>query len=139
MNHSCGLAIIYRDTILLVHPTNALWTGSFSIPKGLVNDGETYIEAARRKTLEETGIDIPFNLIDDTEYIIKYRNRHTIYKQLHWFKVDITHTSFLGIYQYPILPRNQLQIEEIDWAGFLKKDDAVNRIFWRQTEILDIL
>ena len=37
---SAGLLIIHDNKILLVHPTNAPWYGTFSIPKGEVEEGE---------------------------------------------------------------------------------------------------
>lgn len=140
MDHSCGLAIIYRNKILLAHPTNAPWTGSFSIPKGLVNHGETYLDAAKREALEEVGLEIGDEFINPTEYIIEYRNRHTTYKQLHWFKTDLSQIPFDEVrHLFPVFPRTQLQLDEVDWAGFMAKEEAETRIFWRQAEILNIL
>jgi predicted NUDIX family NTP pyrophosphohydrolase len=45
--------------VLLVHPGGPFWarkdSGSWSIPKGLVDDGEDVLAAARREFAEETG------------------------------------------------------------------------------------
>jgi len=48
-----------RVEVLLVHPGGPLWVnklfGTWSIPKGLVEEGENSLEAARREFHEETG------------------------------------------------------------------------------------
>jgi predicted NUDIX family NTP pyrophosphohydrolase len=60
---SAGL-LMYRKSadglqVLLIHPGGPFWRnkdeGSWSIPKGGVNDGEELIDAARREFEEETG------------------------------------------------------------------------------------
>ena len=44
--------------VLLVHPSgNYNRKAAWSIPKGLPNEGESLEEAARRETLEETGVE----------------------------------------------------------------------------------
>jgi ADP-ribose pyrophosphatase YjhB (NUDIX family) len=58
MDTTCGIYLINKNNqILLVHPINApkfIW----SIPKGLMDKGETYLETALRETFEETNIKI---------------------------------------------------------------------------------
>jgi predicted NUDIX family NTP pyrophosphohydrolase len=55
--------LLYRDTpsgleVLLVHPSgNYNRRAPWSIPKGLPDEGEELEQAARRETLEETGIE----------------------------------------------------------------------------------
>ena len=64
---SAGLAIIYDNMVLLGHTTGRGWYGSYGIPKGGIEEGETHLEAARRETKEELGIKVPKNLIDKRE------------------------------------------------------------------------
>ncbi|MEM1189729.1 MAG: NUDIX domain-containing protein [Pseudomonadota bacterium] len=51
--------------VFLVHPGGPYWTnrdlGAWSIPKGLVEDGESPFDAAFREFGEEVGITIPFD------------------------------------------------------------------------------
>jgi predicted NUDIX family NTP pyrophosphohydrolase len=63
---SAGL-LIYRHSrefleVLLVHPGGPFWArkdeGAWSIPKGLVDEGEDELAAARREVKEELGVDI---------------------------------------------------------------------------------
>src|SRR6185312_12575333 len=58
---SAGL-LLYRGTasdltVLLVHPSGAYnKKAPWSLPKGLVDGAESWEEAARRETIEETGV-----------------------------------------------------------------------------------
>jgi ADP-ribose pyrophosphatase YjhB (NUDIX family) len=85
MRVSAGLLIIWNDKILLGHPTNAKWYGTFTIPKGGVELNETNLEAAIRETKEEIGLE--FNVSDiiiEDENIINYIDKKTgeIYKKI---------------------------------------------------------
>lgn len=60
--------LLYRDgqlglEVLIVHPSgNYNAKAPWSIPKGLPNEGEELEAAARRETLEETGVTAPPSL-----------------------------------------------------------------------------
>lgn len=64
--HSAGILVYrYRDDdlqVLLVHPGGPFWVkkdlGAWSIPKGLLQEGEAPLAAARREFEEETGFAI---------------------------------------------------------------------------------
>ena len=53
--------------VLLAHPGRPFWahkdSGAWTIPKGLINDGEQPMGAARREFAEETGIVPPGPLL----------------------------------------------------------------------------
>jgi predicted NUDIX family NTP pyrophosphohydrolase len=61
---SAGLLLFRRGVqgleVLLAHPGGPFWrdrdTGAWTIPKGIVDEGEELLEAARREFEEETGI-----------------------------------------------------------------------------------
>jgi len=57
VKETCGLFIIHNGRFLIAHPTNG-GISTWSIPKGLKDEGETYEQAAIRETFEETNIDI---------------------------------------------------------------------------------
>ena len=67
MKRSAGLVVYRRKDekteIFLVHPGGPFWRNkeqhAWSIPKGLVEEGEADEEAARREFREETGFEAP--------------------------------------------------------------------------------
>jgi len=135
MKKSAGLVIIKDKKILLCHPTNAKWNGTYSIPKGTLEHCETKIDAAIRETSEEVGILIPTEYIDKKEYVIEYKdNNGEIYKKVYYYVVKIKDLEIPDV-----LPKEQLQIEEVDYAGFLDYETANKKIFWRFKPILELI
>lgn len=62
---SAGLLLYRRRAgleVLLVHPGGPFWAnkdaGAWSIPKGLIGEGEAALTAARREFAEETGLEL---------------------------------------------------------------------------------
>jgi 8-oxo-dGTP pyrophosphatase MutT (NUDIX family) len=139
--HSAGLVILYDNKILLGHTTGRSWYSSYGIPKGGIDDGETPIDAAIRETFEEVGLKINKNQIDPVEYTFSLgytKNKKQIKKIVHYFIVKIDSLSDIGLSTLKI-PKSQLQIEEIDWAGFLDLTEASKRIMKSQKSLLDHL
>jgi ADP-ribose pyrophosphatase YjhB (NUDIX family) len=129
MVHSAGLAIIYKSKILLVHPKNARWTNSYSIPKGHVELGETSLEAAIRETKEEVGIEFHINTIQGPEMELFYlKNKDgKPWKKLSYYIVKIEDLKQIGL-DSEIVPKEQLQATEVDWAGFVPFEEAKTRM-----------
>ena len=54
--------------VLLVHPGGPFWAkkdlGAWSIPKGLADEGEDLLDAAKREFLEETGMVVDGEFLD---------------------------------------------------------------------------
>lgn len=134
---SAGLVIIYDGMILLGHTTGRGWYGSYGIPKGGIEDGEDNISAAIRETYEEVGIKVPRDLINPTEYTFVLTSRdHSFNKTVYYYIVQINELSQLGIKDLKI-PKSQLQVEEIDWAGFLSYKEATKRVMKSQIALLN--
>lgn len=133
MKITAGFVIIHDNKIMLEHPTNQRWWGTYSIPKGEVEDGEDHLTAAIRETEEELGIKIDADEVNpDEKGCVDYTNaKGEIYKKVYYFIVE------------PVgelkIDKSKLQKEEIDWAGFLTKEDAKKRIYWRFKHLLDYL
>ena len=128
---SAGLAIIQKGAILLAHPKGNEWYGTYSIPKGHVEPGEDLLQAAVRETREEVGITVNAEDILDPEtpLFIDYKDpKGLLYKKVYYFIVNPAEP----IRQDAITPDKK----EIDWAGFILKDAAEARIFWRLKPIL---
>ena len=138
MERSAGLVIIHKNSILLGHPTNAPWKGSYSIPKGKIEDGETALEAAIRETREEVGIEFSPEMVEPGEpKVVNYKNKQgKIYKKVFWFVVRIDDSAFIK-HVHPVVPKELLQMNEIDWAGFVDIEEARWRIFRRFEHILE--
>ena len=128
---SAGLVIIQNGSVLLGHPTGQKWWGTYSIPKGQVEEGEDLLQAAIRETREEMGISIDKEDIEDTEpEYVEYKDKKGIpYKRVYYF---------VARPETPIENEAvQLDKKEIDWAGFITKEAAEQRIFWRLKPVLD--
>lgn len=136
---SAGLAIIYNKLILLGHATGNGWYGSYGIPKGGIEDGEDKISAAIRETFEEVGVKVSRNLINPTEHtFVVTSNKYKINKTVYYYVVEIDNLSQIGLKELKI-PKSQLQIKEIDWAGFLSYTEALKRITKSQIGLLNNL
>jgi len=132
MIKSSGTLIIQDKKILLCHPTNSSWYGTYSIPKGLIEENETTFECAKRELKEETGIQIPDEYYNKCEYFIDYKSKDgKSYKRVYYFVANIPN-NFLP----EVISHYDLQLDEVDWAGFLDYDKATKKIFQRQKELL---
>lgn len=132
---SAGLAILKGNKILLGHPTSGPWFGRHSFPKGQIEVGEDLLSTAIRETFEEVGIKIkPERILGEMQTIPYTDKTGKTYKIVHYFVVRVTEKEFPDI-----LPKEQLQTEEIDWAGFLNYEEARKRIFWRFEPVLELI
>ena len=69
---SAGILLYRRRAggveVMLVHPGGPFWAkkdrGSWSIPKGLVDEGEDHLAAAKREFFEETGAPIDGSFVE---------------------------------------------------------------------------
>lgn len=135
---AAGVAIIWDNKILLVHPTNASWRKpTLGIPKGkLDRPDEEPILAALRELEEETSIVLsPDQLDPESHQVIFYKNGKPD-GRLIYFVCNIEDLSEIGL-DSERLPKSTLQEEEVDWAGFLSADDAYPKISTSQLIILD--
>lgn len=132
LNLSAGFAIIQDNEILLVHPTNAKWVGTYSIPKGHVESGEDLFEAAVRETREEIGYQVKEWDAENKPHFVDYIDKKgKLYKRVYYFIVRPSER---------IYPKDlKLQRAEVDWAGFLSKEHARKRIHNKLIKILDHL
>lgn len=139
MIHACGIIVLYENKVLLCHPTNSRWEGTYGVPKGRIEEGEETIDCAVREFFEETGIIIDKDKLN-AKTIITYKNYQSgeAYKELCLYIHKISHLSEIGL-ENEIIPQSQLQLSEIDWCGFMTKDEATPKIFMKQIPVLNFL
>jgi predicted NUDIX family NTP pyrophosphohydrolase len=127
MKESAGTLLYRRQTgrleVLLVHPSgNYNRRAPWGIPKGLLEEGEDLESAARRETIEETGV-TPGPLVSLAS--IEYRKSR---KRVHCFAGEAPADSDPRCASW-----------EIDQAVFLPIDEAKRRIHHDQAPFLDRL
>ena len=136
---SAGLAIIFEGKVLLAHTTGRGWWGSYGIPKGGIDEGESKLDAAIRETYEEVGIKVPMHMIDKTEHTYTLTGKgQRVNKTVYWYIVKIESLSDLKIKDLKI-PKKDLQVEEVDWAGFIPYPEAMKRVMKSQINVINNL
>jgi len=138
MQKGAGIAIILGKKLLICHPTNSAWDNTHSIPKGLIDGDETELQAALRECIEEVGIDLSamVSRLEGPD-VIEYRNKKaTPHKQVTYYVLRINSVSEIGM-ETEIVPNEQLQLAEVDWAGFVAEPELSKKILWRLKSILD--
>ena len=118
---SAGVVIIQDNKILLVHPKNASWWYSWSIPKGGIEENETSRMAAIRETKEEIGLKVaPYNLqrFIPIEYLDK---KGRVYKIVMCYILK-DHPKKIK------LEKLKLQKSEVDYVDFFDYSKAKKRI-----------
>tara|TARA_Y100000389_G_scaffold169467_1_gene175782 strand:- start:501 stop:974 length:474 start_codon:yes stop_codon:yes gene_type:complete len=138
---AAGVAITFEGKVLLVHPTGASWKKSaVGIPKGGIQDGEDILTAAIRELKEETGILLSRDdlLKKEMQSVDKYNSKGDIIQVLNYYIFPIKELSEIGMSSLKV-DKSNLQLEEIDWAGFININDAYPLIHRGQLIILDRL
>ena len=141
MKISAGTCIKYKNKLLFCHPTSSAWFGTYSPAKGGVDSDESLMDAAIRETKEEIGIEITKTMISNSEKPIEitYKNKgKAIHKKVFLFIVNIISLSEIGL-TGEVVPKGQLQKEEVDWAGFLTKEEIIKKSFHRFLPLLELL
>jgi predicted NUDIX family NTP pyrophosphohydrolase len=128
MKQSAGTLLYRRSAsgleVLLVHASgNYNKKAAWSIPKGKPDDGEELEHAARRETLEETGVVAPETL-SPLGSIMYTKSR----KQIHCFAGEV-----------PITVEASPASWEVDKAEFLPIDEARKKIHVDQRAFLERL
>ena len=135
---AAGVALIYDNKILLVHPTSSSWSkGTCGIPKGRIEESEDSMEAALRELKEETGIHLtPDQLNSSPETVEIFKPNSELRRQLTYYVCEINSLDEAGLSSESI-SKDQLQAEEIDWAKFVGIDEAYRITSRSQLIILD--
>jgi predicted NUDIX family NTP pyrophosphohydrolase len=143
---SAGL-LMYRKfgsvlEVFLVHPGGPFWTkkdrGAWSIPKGLVGEGEDKLEAAKREFTEETSIlaSEPFIYLGE----IRQKSGKRVYGWAFAGNCDSSQVkSNTFTLEWPPKSGRRQEFPEVDKAEFFSLSEARHKINQSQTEFLDKL
>ncbi|MDJ0651344.1 MAG: NUDIX domain-containing protein [Xenococcaceae cyanobacterium MO_188.B19] len=141
--HSAGILVYrYKNSdlqVLLVHPGGPFWSrkdlGSWSIPKGIFDESENPLDAAKREFMEETGFAV------EGEFIELGELRQPSKKIIHAWSIednfDISQLkSNTFKLEWPRKSGNILEYPEVDKGEWFSLDIAQKKIFKGQREFL---
>ncbi|HEV3065769.1 MAG TPA: NUDIX domain-containing protein [Chthoniobacterales bacterium] len=140
---SAGL-LMYRKSgsileVFLVHPGGPFWAkkdeGAWSIPKGLIDEGEDRLEAAKREFLEETSIRPaePFIYLGE----IKQKSGKRVHAWAFAGNCDLSQmNSNTFTLEWPPKSGQMKEFPEIDKGEFFSVPDARRKITPSQADFL---
>jgi predicted NUDIX family NTP pyrophosphohydrolase len=143
---SAGLLLFRRSgqsiEVFLAHPGGPFWTtretGAWTIPKGAVEEGEDYLDAARREFQEETGITAtgPFIPLGS----IRQKAGKTVHAWAWEGNADANAiTSNETTAEWPRGSGKRISFPEVDRCEWFDLDTARARMNPAQSELLDRL
>lgn len=139
IEQSAGCAIVYQGKVLIGHMTNKPRHTGYTIPKGHIDGKESVSQAALRETFEEVGVRIPKNLMPSSYKTCPYiRKKKGHYKDVHYYTIVIENLSDIGL-KDEVIPKSQLQLEEVDYAAFIPIKKARKLISSSMRPIIDSL
>ena len=141
---SAGILVFRRRAegpeFLLAHPGGPFWRskdeGAWSIPKGIINDGEETLAAARREFEEEVGQSIGGDFVELTPR--KQKSGKLVYAWM--VEADLDLASFRSILFEMEWPRRSGQMAsfpEIDRVGYFGPDEALVKILPGQARFIE--
>ena len=144
---SAGI-LVYRHRqgaveVLLVRLGGPLWAkkdlGAWSIPKGLVEEGEEDAQAARREFTEETGLLCPdAPMLDLGEIRMKSGKRVRAWAAEGDLDVSQIRSNFFSM-EWPPRSGKQKEFPEIDRGQYFSVEDATLKIHEYQRPLLERL
>lgn len=146
MQISCGLLMYVRKpegfAVLLVHPGGPYWrgkdAGAWSIPKGLVNEGEDFLAAAVREFREETNLELRAPFIPLTS--LKQRSGKVVHCWAFEGSPDLSNfKSSQFEMEWPRGSGRMAAFQEVDRAELFELEEARRRILPGQRAFLDEL
>ena len=127
---------------MLVHPGGPFWAkkdlGAWSIPKGLADEGEDLLAAAKREFLEETGATVEGEFLDLGAY--KQPGGKTVVAWAHEREFDpaLLKSNTFAI-EWPPHSGKTAEFPEVDRAAWFSIDEALEKINKGQKPIIAAL
>ena len=128
--------------VLLGHPGGPFWEkrddGAWTIPKGLVDEGEDALAAAKREFLEETGFEAGGTAVPLTP--LRQPSRKWIHAWAVEGDCDVARAcSNLFTMEWPPRSGRQQEFPEIDRLGWFTPDEARRKILAGQAAFISEL
>jgi predicted NUDIX family NTP pyrophosphohydrolase len=127
---------------MLVHPGGPFWAkkdlGAWSIPKGLVNDGEDLLAAAKREFLEETGMAVAGEFLDLGAHKQSGGKTIAAFACEADFDPAALKSNTFSI-EWPPRSRRMAEFPEVDRAGWYSIDEALRKVNKGQAPIITAL
>jgi predicted NUDIX family NTP pyrophosphohydrolase len=128
--------------VMLVHPGGPFWAkkdlGAWSIPKGLMNEGEDRLAAAKREFLEETGMAITGECLDLGLYKQPGGKTIAAFANAGDFDPASLRSNMFSI-EWPPHSGRTAEFPEVDKAGWFTLDEAMEKATRGQKPIIAAL
>ncbi|RME35188.1 MAG: NUDIX domain-containing protein [Gammaproteobacteria bacterium] len=135
----------YRDgepEVLLVHPGGPFWAhrdeGAWSVPKGLYEEGETPLEAARREFEEETGFPVAGEFVDLGELKLPSGKRLRVWAVEGDLDAERIRSNTFEM-EWPRGSGRLIEVPEVDRGAWFDPEEARRRIAPGQLPFLERL
>jgi predicted NUDIX family NTP pyrophosphohydrolase len=143
---SAGILLFRRRPtgveVLLVHPGGPFWAkkdaGAWSIPKGLVGEGEDRLVAAKREFLEETGLAVDGQFLDLGAHKQPSGKTIVAWAQEGDFDPALLKSNRFSI-EWPPRSGRMAEFPEVDRAAWYAIDEALGKINKGQKPIIAAL
>ena len=145
MKRAAGLLLCRIDEgelqVFLVHPGGPFWAkkdeGAWSIPKGLVEDGEDMLEAAKRELFEETGVVPPSGPYEPLgEVTLRSRKRVAAWAVAGDADPSAIVSNEIEV-EWPPRTGRTIRVPEADRAAWLGRADALRKIAEGQRPLIE--
>jgi predicted NUDIX family NTP pyrophosphohydrolase len=128
--------------VVLVHPGGPFWAkkdaGAWSIPKGIIEESEAGLDAARREFKEETGFDVDGDFIELGQ--LKQLGGKIVHAWALESELDVKNIrSNTFRLQWPKNSGSVKEYPEIDKAEWFDVDQAKKKILKGQAQFIDRL
>jgi predicted NUDIX family NTP pyrophosphohydrolase len=128
--------------VMLVHPGGPFWAkkdlGAWSIPKGLMNEGENRLAAAKREFFEETGMAIEGECLDLGLYKQPGGKTIAAFAREGDFDPASLRSNLFSI-EWPPHSGRVTEFPEVDRAGWFTLDEAMEKATRGQKPIIAAL
>jgi len=132
--NTCGILLIDKfNKILIAHPTNASWK-TWSVPKGKMDKGETYLQTAKREFLEESGIDI--DTLKGKWYELGMEVYSTKRKQIYGFALKLDHEVTQEPFCASMVENSNPPFPECDAYKWVNFEDFIKLTHHTQVNLL---